>query len=219
MPGIRTDIEIRGLAELLRKINRMKAQLSGAGVGGKTELHRRYGIQALNWIDDNFRQAGALTGSKWAKLSKNTIAGRRKGSSNPLLNTGLLRASYSARATAQDARVGSPMLIALWHEEGTDPYPITPKKASVLAFPVAKGFYKTAGQRKRATVKANFSSLITRKTYRKGQLLGFARRVNHPGLPARPMLPRQGMPTIEARLIKTTINWLRETGLFRGGVS
>lgn len=212
MPGIRAEIEIRGLAELLRKINRMKAQLSGAGVGGKTELHRRYGIQALNWIDDNFRQAGALTGHKWQKLSKNTIAGRRRGSSNPLLNTGLLRASFTSRATAQDVRVGTPLFFAPYHEEGTGPYVITPKKAKILAFPVDKAY---GGQKSR--VKANFSSTTTRRTYRKGQLLGFASKVNHPGLPKRPMLPKQGMPTIEARLIKTTINWLRETGLFRGG--
>jgi len=208
VPGIKTDIEIKGLVEVLRKLNKTGAQLSGSGAGGKTELHRRYGIQALNWIDENFRKSGALTGSKWAKLRPNTVAGRRKKSNKPLLNTGLMRASFTSRATSLDVRVGSPLFYAAFHEEGTSPYVITPKNAKVLAFPVASGG---------SQVKASFSSTTTRATFRKGQRLGFARRVNHPGLPARPMLPRQGMPTIETRLLNTTINFLRQSGLFRSG--
>ena len=231
MAGLKIDFQIKGLPELLRKINRLQAQIAPSGAGGKTELHRRYGIQALNWIDDNFRQSGTLTGKPWASLAKNTTASRRKASKKPLLDSGLLRASFTSKPTAHNVRVGTPFFFAPYHEEGGKKwYDIEPKNAKLLAFQVDKGSakqYKTTVRnsntgKERVTfaahrIGASFSSIATRKTYRQGQYFVLTKKVRHPPLEKRPMLPKQQYPSMMTRLLKTTINYLRESGLFRGG--
>ncbi len=167
--------------------------------GDRTELHRRFGIQLLNWIDRNFRQEGALTGRPWAKLSPNTIAGRRKGSSRILQDTGGLKSSFTERHDANGVRVGTAKEISLYHQFGTRPYEIRPKNAKALAFTMAGG-----GR----AVKAAFSSINTKRTFRKGQKLTFAKFVNHPGLVARPMLPTEEQ--VVPILITTARNYLNE---------
>ncbi len=174
-------------------------QRIASAVADRTELHRRFGIQLLNWIDRNFRQEGALTGRPWAKLSPNTIAGRRKGSSRILQDTGGLKSSFTERHDASGVRVGTAKEVALYHQLGTRPYVIKPKNAKALAFPMAGG-----GR----AVKAAFSSRTTQRTFRKGQKLTFAKFVNHPGLVARPMLPTAEQ--ITPILITTAQNYLKE---------
>ena len=96
---------------------------------------------------------------RWRPLSKNTIAARRKGSSKVLQDKGLLRASYDYHATRQLVRLGTTKKIALLHQKGTKPYEIIPKKLGGVL-----AFMAADG-------------------------LVFTRRVRHPGLVARPMLP------------------------------
>ena len=188
---------------MLRKLGASVAR--GAGT---TSLHARYAIIASQWIDRNFQQEGGLVGG-WRRLRPNTIAGRRKGSSRVLQDTGLLRASFVPAWDEKAAVVGSASKVSLWHEKGTKgspetPYPIRPKKpGGVLAFPVAtggilvpilpKGFKK--------------GDLIFGKKLKSRRMM-FARMVMHPGLPRRRMLPEEA--DLKPALLRTTINYIKE---------
>ena len=205
MAGVSIKIDLKGMREM-RNLLRNYAQAIG---GNRAELHMRYGIQAMNWIDRNFRaQGGLLATGPWAKLRPNTIAGRRKGSSLILQDAGQMRQSFQMNFDSQRAVVGSADKKALWHEEGTKPYTIRPKTAKALAFPVAEG-----GRAVTVAVRLKSAQSGTGK-YRKGQNLAFAQEVHHPGLPARRMLPteRELLP----QLIRTSINFLKEKGLLKG---
>lgn len=204
--GIEMKIDVKGV----RQVQQMLRRLAGAVArgGGSTALHARYAIIASQWIDRNFQQQGGLAGG-WRALSPNTIAGRRKGSSVILQDTGLLRASFVPAWDDQKAVVGSAQKVALWHEKGTKgspetPYPIRPKKpGGVLAFPVAEGGTLVPilpkGYKK--------GDLIFGKKLKSRQMM-FRRSVMHPGLPRRILLPteRDLLPA----LLKTTINYIKE---------
>lgn len=206
MAGVSINISLRGVKEVRNLLGRY-ARATG---GGRGELHQRYGIQALNWINRNFQtEGGLLSGKPWAKLSPNTIAGRRKGSSRILQDTGAagLRGSFTMQFSDQQVAIGSALLRALFHNEGTGlygkrgaKYPIVPKKAGgVLAFQMAEG-----GSR----VRASFSSVRTRRTFKKSQMITFARKVMHPGVQVRRMLPTQ--QELMPQLLRATINFLKE---------
>jgi len=121
------------------------------------------GKRLLRWVDDNFRQSGIER--RWAPLKPSTIAGRRKGSSKPLLDTGQMRRTFVMRVVGNAVLVGSQSEIASYHHHGTKPYVIRPKRGQFLKF-------KGAG----------------------GQNV-FVREVHHPGLPARPLLPTKSLAT------------------------
>jgi phage gpG-like protein len=146
------------------------------------ELHRRWGIRTLNWVDQNFRQQGALTGSPWAKLRPLTVAQRRKGSSLILQDTGALKRSFVMQFSSAGVAVGSPIFYAEFHEEGRrGPWEIRPKDPDgILAFKGTDG-----------------------KTI-------FAKVVKHPGYPARRMLPRQSDASFMQMLVDTAANYYRE---------
>lgn len=200
--GIDMKVTVRGMREVQRMLRKLGASVA-RGVG-TTSLHARYAIIASQWIDRNFQQEGGLVGG-WRALRPNTIAGRRKRSSRILQDTGLLRASFVPAWDEKAAVVGSAQKVSLWHEKGTKgspetPYPIRPKRpGGVLVFPVAAD-----GRR----VKFSFSSIATKKTYKKGDMFAFAKLVMHPGLPRRIMLPEEAdlMPA----LLRTTINYVKE---------
>ncbi len=146
------------------------------------ELHTRWGIRALNWVEMNFRQQGALTGSPWAKLKPSTIANRRKGSSLILQDSGALKRSFKMVASAASVSVGSPLFYAEFHEEGrTGPWAIRPRKAN--------GFLAFRGT--------------------DGRMV-YTRLVNHPGYPARRMLPRQSDKNFMEMLVDTAANYYRQ---------
>ena len=212
--GIEMKIKVRGMRQVQQMLWRLAASVGrggGGGGGGSMALHARYAIIASQWIDRNFQQQGGLVGG-WRSLRPNTIAGRRKGSSVILQDTGLLRASFLPACDDKKAVVGSARKVSLWHEKGTKgspetPYPIRPKKpGGVLAFPVAAG---TAG-----------GSLVPvlPKGYKKGDLIFgkklkshtmmFRRMVMHPGLPRRIMLPTE--QNLMPALLKTTLSYIRE---------
>ncbi len=155
----------------LQKFERILSGLKSTAAN-KTRLHQRFAIIGLQWVDRNFRQSGRLTGAPWRKLSPNTIAGRRKQSSLPLRDTGQLRQSFVAKATARSATVGTEKQYASFHEEGTGPFTITPKKGKFLFFPVAEGF---AGPKFKG---------------KGGKFVGVAKEVQHPGIPQRRILPK-----------------------------
>ena len=194
--GIDMQISVKGMRQVQQMLRRL-ARAAARG-GGSTALHARYAIIASQWIDRNFQQQGGLVGG-WKPLSPNTIAGRRKGSSVILQDTGLLRASFTPQWDDKAAVVGSADERSLWHEKGTRPYTIAPRRRIFLAFPHVGG---------RPLGKATFFPSAER-TFAKGTPFMFTKGpIQHPGLPRRKMLPDQAhlMPA----LLRTTINYVRE---------
>ena len=218
MMGIKMDV--RGIGRLRGIIGRYARAVGG----NRAELHQRYGVQALNWIARNFRsEGGELSTGPWARLRPNTIAGRRRQTSVILQDTGQLRQSFQMNFGPGEAVVGSSEKKALWHHRGTRPYTIRPVRARALAFNVSAsgpsivsrsrafggrrffGLPRGTGQ-----VEFPFSSTATRRTFKAGEILRFAKVVHHPGLPARRLLPNQSDQPFMMELRKTTDNFLRD---------
>ncbi len=170
------QIDLKGLPQVQNLL-----QTYAKAAGGDTELYRRWGIQGLNWIDRNFRQEGALTGTPWAALKPNTIANRRRGSSRILQDTGQLKASYTMQFSDKETVLGTANKVAIYHQKGTRAHTVKAKAGGVLAF-------KVAG--KKETV--------------------FAKEVRIPALPARPMLPKQSTTSFVQQLVQTAQNYLKE---------
>lgn len=131
----------------------------------------------VRWIADNFRQEGAE--KKWVPLKPNTVVKRIGQSSAVLQDKGQLRQSFvqGQPKSIDDTEVviGSSVRYALFHQDGTKPYTISPRSQKFLAFPVAvKVEPANKGKDKGQKFQDNW-------VYRK--------KVRHPGLPARPMLP------------------------------
>ena len=229
MAGVSINISLRGVKEVRNLLGRY-ARATG---GRRGELHQRYGIQALNWINRNFQpQGGMLSDGPWAKLSSNTIAGRRKGSSNVLQDSGQLRQSFTMQFSDQQVAIGSGKEVALYHEKGTGlyglrraSYPIYPKRAKALAFPVAQAM-ATGGRLKTVTAGGTTFKISLPRTvqvsqamamksarsgsgkFKQGQTLILASSVIHPGVQIRRMLPTQ--TELMPQLLKTTIAFLKQ---------
>lgn len=120
----------------------------------------------IEWIEKNFRERGAE--SKWVPLSPNTLLTRKRGGDVPLQDTGHLRQTLTAEPkideAAGTAAVGTDLPYAQYHEEGRGPFVITPKNAKVLA-----------------------------ARLRSGGFIVYGKRVNHPGIPKRPLLPSKAL--------------------------
>jgi phage gpG-like protein len=156
------------------------------------------GMELLKEIGRNFEQQGVWV--KWAPLRPNTLANRRSGGSSKALQaSGRLRASFRMEASRDQVRVGSPLVIAKYHEEGAgepvgDPgWTIRPKKGKALAFVVATGGQSLKGRGiSVAAIRGKFKSYGYQK--RSAKFMGKAnfavvQSVYHPGYPARKMLP------------------------------
>lgn len=203
MPGgIDIKIQVKGIRQVQQMLRRLSGIVSRGA--GRTALHARYAIIASQWIDRNFQQEGKLAGG-WRPLRPNTLAGRRKGSGRILQDKGLLRASFHPQWDDRAAIVGSPSKIAGWQHRGTKgspetPYPIEPKKkGGLLRFKVATRF----GVR---TVVGPSGRRLT-LPFAEGGFV-FARRVVHPGLPSRRLLPLQA--DLMLQLLKATIGYVKE---------
>lgn len=192
--GSGTQISVKGMARVRAILTRISNKATT-----REQLHMRFAIIALNWINKNFVTEGGLVGG-WKPLSPNTLAGRRGGSGRILQNTGQLRASFVPAWSSESARVGSPMAIAAYHEKGTDPYIIRPKKpGGFLAFKVAtKTGIKTRQLKGGKTLSLPFA---------KGRVI-FTREVKHPGLPPRRMLPTEA--ELRPDLLKAAIEYVKE---------
>lgn len=120
------------------------------------------GLRILSFIDRKFATAGASAGGPaWAPLRPSTLEQRQRGGSAPLMDSGFYRQSFSMQVEgAKSVWVGSRVPYGEFHEYGTRPYEIVPARAKVLAAQLRGGGWAI-----------------------------FGRHVNHPGLPARPVLP------------------------------
>lgn len=138
-------------------------------------------VEVHKKVMENFEAEGIW--KKWAPNKPSTLFGRRSGGGMILQDTGGLKASFRFDYNDKEATVGSPLKIALYHQEGRKgPWVIRPRRAKALAFPwqgggkVAEGGFKSFGHLKRSG------------EYRKGDFM-VVKKVIHPGYPARPMLP------------------------------
>ena len=106
------------------------------------------GEELLERTQRRFDAGVAPDGTAWATL-------RNKEGRSPLLKSRTLRDQIYASSGDDWAQLTATTEYARWHQEGTQPYIIEPKKKKALAWPGGPGPRK---------------------------------RVNHPGLPARPFL-------------------------------
>ena len=105
-------------------------------------------------------------GKAWKPLSPMTLASGEKRKGGPLKKTGRMLQTFNYQVQGNTLRLGfgaGDGFKAIFHQDGTNPYTITPKKAQALKF-----------------------GGVIRK------------RVNHPGLPARPLV---GFPDSDKRRV------------------
>lgn len=79
----------------------------------------------------NFRNSQSPEGEKWQPLNTLTISMRRKGSSQPLVDTGILRRSIRGSANGTQAIAGTNIKYAAIHQFGGT---IKPKNGKALSF-------------------------------------------------------------------------------------
>lgn len=136
----------------------------------------------LEYVDESFRTRGR---GRWSPLAPNTLLLRKRGGDMQLQDTGGYKLSFVSQSDERtfvevgtNKKTASGAPLGKIHEEGTGPYTIRVRNARVLA------------ARTRA-----------------GAWLIFGKEVNHPGVPARPVLPASVQeaenvlrPTIEGAL-------------------
>ena len=170
-----------------------------AKVIGPGPLLKVIGLRLLSYVDESFKTRGR---GSWHPLAQLTLAMRARGGDAPLQDRGRYKQSFvkevGGRVTpgtdyATDDRtfveVGSnvktPSGIPLGkiHEHGTGPFVIRVKQARTLA-----------------------------ARLRSGEWVRFGKQVNHPGIPARPVLPTAA--TAERLVVEAVEEQLRfeETG-------
>lgn len=104
-------------------------KLTGLGkdIAKPKALYARWAVQALRWIDQNFKtEGGMLSGRKWKKMSARTFAHRRRGrrskkkTAKLLQDTGRLRSSFVYRMLSgnRGVAVGTNVHYAATHEFG-----------------------------------------------------------------------------------------------------
>lgn len=132
---------------------------------------RRIGVVMQAMVSRNFQERGRP--QKWAPLTENTKAARKRGGGVPLQDTGALKKSVNIRMQYPDqVAAHSEHDVAAFHQFGTRPYVIRPKRpGGVLRFTV-----KGAGGRDKG---GRFTA---------SKSTASAREVHHPGLPARPFM-------------------------------
>ena len=141
-------------------------------------LLKLIGLRLASFVDESFRTRGR---GRWRPLAPGTLELRRHGGDVPLQDTGRYKMSFVTETdNATYVEVGSNLKVpggaplAAIHEFGTAPYVIRVKRAKILAakFPRRAGF------------------------------AFFGKEVNHPGIPARLVLPTVA-ETIQ--LVTTTV--------------
>ncbi len=153
------------------------------------------GARLMSFVDESFQTRGR---GQWRPLAQSTLLLRLRGGNAPLQDTGLYKQSFISETDGKTfVEVGSSIKtrdgasLAKIHEFGTGPYTIRVRRARVLAAQT-----------------------------RFGNWLIFGKEVNHPGVPARPVLPAKA---VAERLIQDTIDAMLariqhpEGGRFDGG--
>ena len=104
-------------------------------------------------IKNGVRMGTDIRGNQFQELASSTLFAKKLNNqpTTPLYGTGLMHKVFknpSATKSSLIARVSVPKSknrtnIGMYHNEGTDPYVITPKKAKLLSFPTRGGRVRT----------------------------------------------------------------------------
>ena len=104
--------------------------------------NKKASVVLYQWVLRNFQQEGALAEGGWEALAPSTIAYKAEhGYSRMLQNTGETRASFLPYSDKDIALVGSPLMKAAAHDEGTARIPQrrllpTAEQAQELVMPI-----------------------------------------------------------------------------------
>lgn len=136
------------------------------------------GGRFLSFVDESFRTKGR---GQWPPLAPTTVALRKRGGSNPLQDSGDYKKSFIQETDGKtyvevgtNLKLPSGHLLGKIHEMGTGPYTIRVKRARVLAAQA-----------------------------RAGNWFFFGKQVQHPGIPARPVLPTKA---VAERLVQQVLD-------------
>lgn len=112
---------VDGLDEAVDNLRGIEARLSDL-----TPVMRVISEDLKTFIDSRFESSQSPSGAPWQPLKPATIARRRQGSSKPLVDTGRLRNSISARPQKQSLEFGTNVVYAGTHQFGHGPVPARP---------------------------------------------------------------------------------------------
>ena len=155
---------------------------------GASVILKVIGLRLLSYVDQSFKTHGR---GAWRPLAPLTLAMRTRGGDQPLQDTGRYKQSFvrdiGGRAgpgtdyetddrtfveVGSNVKTPSGIPLGKIHEHGTRPFVIRVKQARTLA-----------------------------ARLRSGQWINFGKQVNHPGIPARPVLPTAA--TAERLVVET----------------
>lgn len=149
---------------------------------GARSLLTAIGLRLKVFIGESFKTNGR---GKWRPLAWSTVAQRKGGAASPLRDTGRYQMSWVSESDDQtyvevgtNLKTASGIPLAPIHEQGTDPYTIEVKNKRTLAAPLGSVIGFINSRRMSGTSKAPGFAV-------------FGPKVNHPGVPARPVLPDQ----------------------------
>jgi phage gpG-like protein len=92
------------------------------------ELGKRTGAALMKQVSDEFRESRDPYGKAWAPVvrdrgrdrrarAKRTAAGKKPKADKPLIDTGRMRASVTAKVTGSDVRIVIPVNYASYHQD------------------------------------------------------------------------------------------------------
>ena len=148
------------------------------------------GMRLLSYVDESFKTHGR---GAWRPLAALTLAMRARGGDQPLQDTGRYKQSFVSETggpgkdyetdnrtfveVGSNVKTPSGIPLGKIHEHGTRPFVIRVKTARTLA-----------------------------ARLRSGAWINFGKQVNHPGIPARPVLPTAA--TAERLVVETVTEML-----------
>jgi phage gpG-like protein len=133
----------------------------------RTQLLNAIGLRWLQWIDENLRAGGTPA---WPRMSVNTVTVNPRRASSRHFSSRYatrLRQSFAHQVSGNTVTVGTSDPFSQFHHFGSRPHLILPRNRQFLRFRVAG----RAG----------------------GVVTVFARQVQHPGTPPRPLVPTKAV--------------------------
>ena len=121
------SVKITGVTKVTNMVKQVRVAIS------KNTALKQAGVLIDNEVVRYFNQGGNSTrGGAWTPNSPATIA--IKGSSRPLVDTGVLRASFRANVTGNTLKFGTPVEYARFNEEGdgVPQRPMLPSDAKII---------------------------------------------------------------------------------------
>lgn len=188
---IRVDIDSRAVQRTLQRLGERARNLApmfaqiGSGIVDEARL--------------GFRASRDPYGVPWHKLAASTIKRRRKGSSQPLLDTGRLRNSIAWRLVGDGVEVGTNLRYAAIHQFGGT---------------IAHAARSIRVRLRSVRVKRDDGSVYTATRFAKARHKHAVEKwgTNHAGwgvtIPARPFIatPERGLPRAYGEIIRDAVN-------------